>query len=298
MAMSDYIKGEVMTADACTLIRGMPEGVYHSDPCVGPTLSASIAKIIANDGSLAHAHLAHPRLGGEVRAPKDAFDKGTVVHEMLLGNGAEVRVLDFDNWRTKASKEAKELARSEGATPMLRKDYANLEEAAEGIRNRLKAMGLAFGTETEVSGFWVQDGVPCRMRMDDLCITPDRIIITDLKTCRSAKPENCNRDIIQYGYDVQRATYIDAVEHILPGFRGKVEFQWVFAEIEPPYAVTPMYAPESLAHMGRQKWEQALARWRHALEVDEWPCYVEGPVVAEPPYWALKQFYGDRMEDE
>lgn len=279
------------TIPECGLVHDLPEATYHSDPGAGVSLSASIAKVVSGQ-SLAHAYLRHPKLGGEPMAPSKAMDNGSVCHALLLGKGAEVEVLNFNDWRTKASKEARDLARADGKVPMLAKDYGGIDDAVKAIRLRMSALGLAFDGDAEVSGFWQEGGtVPCRMRMDMIHLGENEIVITDLKTTASANPDKIQRSIIDFGYDIQHAAYISGVEHIFPDYVGKVKMQFVFAELDAPHAVTPVVLSEAFAQLGRAKWDQAVALWGEAVASDSWPCYTSEPVIIQPPMWAMaKQF--------
>ncbi len=277
------------------LVRDMTEREYHSDPCPIPSLSSSIAKVI-DQQSLAHAELKHPKLGGlkplavTKEKSRNELDRGTIIHKMLLGKGEEICRLPFDNYRTKEAQVSRNGARSRGEIPILECQFSELGVAYNAIRARLDDFGLSFGTDTEVSAFWVQDEVQCRARLDEIQCG-DRIVITDLKSTRDARPEACERTISNFGYDLQSATYIDAIEHVMPEFAGRVDFQWVFVELEPPYAVTPMTPSEDMAMIGKAKWDAARERWKGAISSGEWPCYVTQPVEAQVTQWELRQFH-------
>ncbi|GBR70939.1 hypothetical protein [Gluconobacter kanchanaburiensis] len=88
-------------------IYDMPEAVYHSDPCLEPSLSNSIARVLL-DQSPMHAHYAHPRLNLK-REPFEvtaAMDFGTALHKLLLGKGAAIVEVKADAYRSAAAKEA------------------------------------------------------------------------------------------------------------------------------------------------------------------------------------------------
>jgi len=74
------------------------EAGYHADPCEAPSFSASLGKVILDQSPL-HAYLAHPRLGGAVREPSSAMEFGTLVHKLILGEGASVVSVNADNWK-------------------------------------------------------------------------------------------------------------------------------------------------------------------------------------------------------
>ena len=44
---------------------GVPEATYHADPCIEPSASSGILRLLM-DRTPMHAHAAHPRLGGAV----------------------------------------------------------------------------------------------------------------------------------------------------------------------------------------------------------------------------------------
>src|SRR3990167_7742109 len=79
---------------------GIDEDRYHSDPCIVPSLSASTAKLLC-ERSPEHAHYFHPRLGGNQRAPKKEWDRGHLVHALLLGRGKDIAIIEAGDFPTK-----------------------------------------------------------------------------------------------------------------------------------------------------------------------------------------------------
>lgn len=92
---------------------------YFADPCPSPSFTQSIGKLLI-DRSPAHARLAHPRLNPDFD-PDDAtkYDIGNIAHRLLIGRGKELAVIEADDWRTKAAKEAREQAAAEGKLGVL-----------------------------------------------------------------------------------------------------------------------------------------------------------------------------------
>src|SRR4029077_5767017 len=88
----------------------VPASTYFADPCEGPSLTQSIAKILLEQSPL-HAWHAHPRLGGKPDEP-EAYDSakaiGNAAHKLMIGRGKEIMVLEFDTFRTKDSQQIRD----------------------------------------------------------------------------------------------------------------------------------------------------------------------------------------------
>ncbi|HEY8943080.1 MAG TPA: PD-(D/E)XK nuclease family protein, partial [Polyangiaceae bacterium] len=198
---------------------------YHGDPCEVPALSSSIAKILVTE-SPAHAWLAHPRLGGRRFEPSADMDRGSLMHALLLQHERPVSVVDADDWRTKAAREAREAARAAGVLPVLRHKYDSALKASEVIRSRLRdEWGILLDGRVEVAAVWEEladDGtkVLCRAQMDHLAIDLGAASILDLKCGGCAAPDFCERQMVPMGYDIQQAAYTRAIESIFPRLAG------------------------------------------------------------------------------
>jgi hypothetical protein len=273
------------------------EEEYFSDPCAVPSLSQSIAHTLITKSPL-HAWTEHPRLGGaQLEDDEDespALQAGKVIHKLLLGKGADVDVLPFDNYRTKVAQEAKRAARESGRVPMLERVYSDIVASVETIKANLALFDVEFSGQSEVAIEWHEQGehgpVLCRGRMDHLIL--DRGIIYDVKKILSAHPETCGRHTCEYGYYLQRAAYVSAVSKLRPDLAGRIQMRYLFVEVEPPYAIYPAPLDGELEHIGEMYWERAVLVWERCLRRNEWPAYVKPgkpvtPVMA-PGYHAKK----------
>lgn len=109
---------------------------YHSDPCAKPSLSNSICRILAQESPL-HAHHAHPRLNPYWRygdSSSGEQELGSAIHKLVLGRGAEIARLPFNDYKKNEAKEARMEAALAGLTPLIEKKYAHAESVAEGLR--------------------------------------------------------------------------------------------------------------------------------------------------------------------
>lgn len=260
---------------------------YFADPCAAPSLSASIAHVLDSESPL-HAWSRHPRLGAVARKPTKTFDRGSLAHALLLGTGKDVEIIKADDFKTKAAQTARDAARVEGKIPVLFADYEEALLTAEKLRKKFADLDIVLDGESEVTALWTEKArngceVQCRGMIDHLKLPT----IYDLKSIRSAKPEMCRKHAEAYGYDIQRAAYVSAVERIKPELEGRVEFVFVFFELEPPFAVTPIRMSGAFRQLGTRAWKRSVDSWERCLRTNRWPAYVDGIVSLEPSPWTL-----------
>lgn len=278
-------------------LRKIAEAEYHADPCDVPSLSQSIAHKLINE-SPRHAWSAHPKLGNLDRKETAAMDRGSLVHKLVLGEGGEIAVIDSDDWRTKAAREARDMAREARQIPVLARDLADAQAAADEIARQLAERGVALTGDSEVAALWTEtatDGtdVQCRGMLDHFAAP----IIYDLKTCRSAHPRELERHAIAYGYHIQAEAYRRAVAAIQPALAGRVDFVWLFVQLDPLPVVTVARPSGTMRELGERQWRRAVDVWARCLREDRWPGYAEGVVEIEAPTWALAQDYESTFED-
>lgn len=268
------------------------EEQYRSDPCELPSLNQSIANILLAQSPL-HAYAAHPRLGNQPRETTVPKIEGTVIHALLLGKGAEsIDVLAFDNYRTKAAQTARDESIAAGRTPVLAAKHAEIVTAAETIRKNLAEQGVVFENGvTELTIEWTEDSdegpVLCRGRLDFLRVDATSALIVDPKKIASADARTCARHAEDFGYLVQRAAYVSAVEALYPHLAGRVEFKFAFMEIEAPYAAVVRECDGAARWIGEQRWRRACNTWARCLKTGNWPGYLNEPLEALP--WAITQ---------
>lgn len=261
---------------------------YHNDPCDTPSLSASIAHILDSQSPL-HAYTRHPRLGGIPRPHTKSFDIGSLSHAILLGNGKEAAIIDASDYRTKLAQEARDSARALGQIPVLAEEYEHAKEVADTLTQRFAEYGIVLDGASEVAAFWSEttssgEQVQCRGMLDHKKSTT----IYDLKSCRSAHPIACQRHVEAYGYAIQRAAYVSAVEHILPELAGRLDFVFVFYELVPPFAVNPVRLSGEFCELGARKWRRSVDKWATCLRANNWPGYADSISTLAAPQWAMK----------
>jgi hypothetical protein len=268
-------------------LRDIDADEYHADPCERPSLSSSIAHVLDRQ-SPAHAYARHPRLGGHAPKSTKTLDRGSLSHALLLGQGKSVHVIHAKDWRTKKAQAERDAAYDVGAVPVLVADMKAAEATAGILRSRFAELGIVLDGRSEAAAFWTErdehgESVQCRAMIDH--IKPG--VIYDLKSCRSAQPVVCQRHVDAYGYAIQRAAYVSAIETIDPSAAGRTDFVFVFYELEPPHAVTPVRLSGAFRSLGERRWRRAVETWAHCLRENRWPAYASRIIEIEPPPWAL-----------
>jgi hypothetical protein len=266
---------------------------YHKDPSEVPSLSASLAGILV-DETHRHAWQAHPRLGGgadrEDSDDTEASDRGTILHRLLLGRGADIVEVDAKDWRTNVAKDAKKEARAAGKVPVLASKMARHRAAASALEVELLKCGVTFqGGKPEATLIWESDGVTCRCRIDYLHISDTFALITDLKTSESANPAGAGAKIYSNGNDISVAAYVEAVETLFPRLAGRTNMRFAYGEPKRPYCASVVEPDGVMLELGRRRWARAKKKWREGMESGEWPGYTTEVVRVGPPEWALSQ---------
>lgn len=265
------------------------EAAYHADPCPEPSLSSTIARVLI-DKSPMHAFLAHPRLSPQT--PEDdsteRMDFGAAAHDVLLEGGTgKIMLVDAEDWRTKAAREARDKARADGLVPVLPKQYDRIMamvNAARGFINLSELKGLWDTGGPERTIVWQEDGIWLRARLD--WITADHKIVLDYKTCESAQPDAFIRQLARMNYDLQAAFYRRGVIALT----GEVPL-WSFLaqEADAPHACSLVGMSESYWAIADAKVERAIKIWRECMRTGRWPAYGTRIHYATPPTWVMAE---------
>lgn len=275
---------------------------YFADPCEVPSLSASIAKELIVCPS--KAWLRHPRLGGKRRKPTSAMLDGSILDELLTNGSARLRVIESaqpskgpaivpENYKLDDTQRQRDAILASGLVPCLPREIVEAEARAEAILRKAAAQGCALDGRRQVALAWVEladDGteVQCRCRMDFL---HDSGLIQDLKLSHDVSPDGCRRMFRAFGYDLQGAAYLSAVNALWPHLVGRSRFQLICAESEEPYPVTVVDLDGGRLELGQMKWRRAVNTWAQCMRTNTWPDYTTGPISIEPSPWELESEY-------
>jgi hypothetical protein len=270
----------------------MSEAAYHADPVPAGSLSSTGARKL-----LPPSCPALFRYGQDHPVHKDVFDYGSAAHQMVLGVGRPLAVLDAEDWRTKAAQEWRKGVRAEGALPLLAAEHDQIQAMAAALRQHPMASALLCrdDVEPEQSLFWedAEFGIWRRARLDAMrrpgpCNTLSRIAVTDYKSTRSASPASFPRSVADFGYHQQQAFYADGVAALLG---EDPEFYFVAQDKEPPYLVTVFELSDEDVQAGREINRRAMEIYRDCREAGVWPGYApEDDIVRDLrlPAWASR----------
>lgn len=260
--------------------------VYHADPAPVPSLSSTIAKILLAQSPL-HAWTTSPRLNPDWE-PKDSktFDIGRAAHRATLGAGSDFCAIPDDILAsngaasTKAAKEFIESARDAGLTPLKSEEVLQIEAMQAKISEKLAALNIDLDpAHSEVAAIAQIDGIWCRAMVDN-APGDARQPLYDFKTTTDASPDAAMRAVMNYGYDVQAAHYLDTWKAATGEDRL---FRFIFQEKTAPYEVAVIEVGPDSMMMARKKIARARAMWANCLSVDDWPGYPLGVHRIELP---------------
>jgi hypothetical protein len=161
--------------------------------------------------------------------------------------------------------------------------YEEIKVMARAVRNHPEANKLLSGGDAEQSVFWRDEetGVLCRARADYIKPNGNSNILIDVKTCVSAEPEKFAKDLINLGYPLQQAMYMDA-------FKSTA---FAFICIEKVTNTVQVYTLDDLFYeAGHFIYRQALEKWAGHLQADHWPVFTGEPIkqLDCPEWWANK----------
>lgn len=271
--------------------------LYHSDPCEEPSLSSSLARLILGQSPL-HAWTACPRLNPDWEpVEKKTFDIGRAAHREVLCAGSDYVVIPEDILAangaasTKAAKEFIENARRQSLTPIKVEEANAVRAMASKVHDRLDQVKVWLDTDrSELAAIAEIDGAMCRAMVDNAPEDPGEPLY-DFKTTTDASPDAVTRAVMNYGYDVQAAHYLEVWKAATGEDR---RFRFIFQEKAAPYEVAVVELhPDSLA-MARKKSARAREIWRQCLASGHWPGYPTGVHMIDLPEF----FHGRWLERE
>lgn len=290
-------------------IHDVPADVYHAD-ALRPeiTLSSSLARLIL-DRSPRHAWTSHPKLNPAYEPDnRKTFDIGRAAHRAVLGKGGAYVAYPDDMLASNgaaSTKEAKAWAgvqRAAGNVPLKADEMDQIVMIAVSTRDRLHRMGITLDpARSELTALAEVDGVWCRAMVDNAPADP-RMPLYDFKTTTDASPEGAVKAVVNYGYDVQAAFYLDAWRVATGESR---RFRFVLVEKEPPYevAVVELYDHDAMVAAGkvkagdadsmasdwmahaRSKAREARRIWGECIAAGLWPGYPAKVAMIGQPGW-------------
>jgi hypothetical protein len=217
------------------------------------------------------------------------MDFGSIAHRLVLGKGKDYEVLNFKDWRTDASKAARDRVRKEGKVPVLPDMFERANCVAEAIRADLADREIYFNGASELAVEWSETTphgeVVCRAMFDHAWLFTGTIL--DLKITGDAAPASVERTAENLGYAIQAAAYSRALAALRPHLAGRVRFLFAFCESDEPYAINVCEPDGVFLELGERRWMNAVTTWAKCNAENHWPGYGRAINTIFPPPWAL-----------
>ncbi|WP_051002353.1 PD-(D/E)XK nuclease-like domain-containing protein [Magnetospirillum molischianum] len=260
-------------------IYDMPNEVYHADPCPTPSLSAGGVDTML-DECPARFWWESQRLNPSWEATETtAFGLGKAAHIVFLEPGlfeASVRVIEADDYKTKAARTARDEARAAGQIPLLTEQHRQIIDMRDALfANSFARAAFERPGRSEVSAFWRDPvtGVWCRLRADR--VPDDQSYLIDYKTAIDANPLDFGRAADNLRYYRRAAWYLDGWQ-LATGNEPK-HYWFVVQEKSPPYLASVIELDSFALDAGRQENREALDLFARCLKDGQhraaWPGY-------------------------
>jgi hypothetical protein len=293
----------------------LPAEEYHADPVPGGSLSSTgVRKLLAPSCPALFRHwLDNPTPTSET------FDIGSAAHQLVLGAGPKLVLIEAEEWRTNAVKAEVAAVREAGAIPLRPSTWDAVHGMAAALAEHPFA-GKLFQPGTgrpERTLIWQETAtlvnpeplaegemhavpVRCRALVDWL---PEsvwgglpgpgrRVILPDYKSTASAAPADVEKAIARYGYHIQLAWYLRGLRAL--GLADeRAEGVLVMQEKTPPYLVTVVQPDATAMRMADIRIREALDIYAECTATGRWPGYADDVVPVSLPPWETKELNGE-----
>ncbi len=280
------------------IIQHLPIADYHADPA----LSKSGLKLLL-EKTPAHYFYQYRNPAAVKPETKGKKKFGQLLHDYVLEPELFKKLYVIAppiNKNKLVFKEMKKEIERCGKTLVDAKDMDALAEMAHALHAHPDAKGFLPKTNPEVqvetSYFWTDPatGLRCKCRTDTRI--PSLRKPGDLKSCRSAKEEDFARDIMNYGYDIQDASYTSGMNTMLD---TEVEdFTFICIESEPPYLIALWTLPAVYKRRGYAEYRRGLEIAAACEKAGKWHGYHEGVRSITPPPRVLREYEFEQEEED
>ena len=210
--------------------------------------------------------------------PSDDLVVGSAFHKIVLEPETfdkEFIVMPKFDRRTKEGRLGYEnlMSKLQGGVlqAITQEQYEMISAMRDSVMSNRYAKKLIQGN-IEQSFYFVDDLTQerCKCRPDVWRKVADRVVIVDLKSCKSALPMEFCRDVVKYHYDLQTAMYRDGVSKVLGVPKENIDFVFIACEKKPPYLVNVMQADEYVIQNGEAKFREYIGTYHECKETQNW----------------------------
>lgn len=214
--------------------------------------------------------------------PSDDLIFGSAFHKLVLEPqdfDKEFAILPECNRRTKDGKALYDdfMAKcyENGQQAITQDDYNVICAMRDSVMSNKYAVALLKGNH-EQSMYWVDNftQIECKCRLDCYKALKGHIIITDLKSCRSADIKSIEKDVVQYAYDLQSFMYSQGVSENLKVPIENIDFMFVFVEKKAPYQINIVQANEYVRQRGENLFREYIGTLKYCRESGNYYGYM------------------------
>lgn len=239
------------------------------------------------------------------QAPTEDLIFGSAFHKAILEETTffdEFCILPTDiDKRTKVGKEryAEFLQENEDKCILTQEQYDTILQMKKAVEENKYCNALIEGNR-EKSIYFNDDltRLSCKVRPDVYKVVKDgtKVIITDLKSCKSAVAEDFMRDIVKYSYDLQAYMYSLGVSKTLNIPMENVSFCFIAVEKKAPHLVGIYEANSDILARGEMLFRKYIGQLEYCLSTGNWYSfngYTNEPKTIGLPDWVLKNSKGE-----
>lgn len=207
------------------------------------------------------------------KVEKDAYTMGNLVDILITEpESFDNRVLVYDkpNLRTNDGKAEMEKLRETATEKHLamatRDDVEQARLAVEGVMSVDLARELIEArTAGQVDMSWRnrKHNLPIRGKIDFVSKAWGEEWIVEVKTTRSADPDDFRRQAYNLGYDIQAGGYLDGYHKTRYRFPY---FIFLAIEVEPPYNCSVNFCDNKYIEEAKKEWLGSLAAFRYCMD--------------------------------
>lgn len=219
---------------------------------------------------------------------KKTFEFGTAAHEMVLGSGPQLVVVDRKRWDTDLVKAELAEIRERGDVPLKKHEFDMVVAMAKALREHPLAAALLdpeYG-RAEQSLFWTDKdtGVQCRARLDWLPVADDdRMLVPEYKSTVNASTNKFEKAVQEYRYDQQAEWNSSGIVRL--GLAKDVQFLFIAQEKTAPFLVNVIRLDSMWPVMAKDRNHRAREIYKRCTETGIWPGYGTDIEVAMSPSW-------------
>lgn len=270
----------------------VPEGIYRQHSSV----SQSELKAIVSHSPEHYRHYQR-----NPRPEKESLKLGRAYHTALLEPERYEKIYhkgpDVDRRTTRGRSDwqkAVDFSEANNLELLAPEDYNAPIHMRDHIFSNLPHIAELFsGGVPEKSSFGFLEETPFKIRKD--YYRPQQHQIVDLKSTRSAAPQDFERDIRKFRYHWQAAVYTDLV-HAITG--EPPEFFIVACEKTAPYGTAIYKIRFDLLAIARKEIRAAIKLWRQCFEKNHWPGYSAVPSEVGAHKWEWDAYKKDLHESQ